>query len=115
MGPRGLCRHRVIEKLQLQLQFNYHVDTIHIISDKAIIPRLTEWIQSTIVKLFRTIYGRYPYPPLTTKRGVMHFLTTEVFDCKYILSLIDQGAVPLARRVTLAVATLKTMLGGTAK
>lgn len=85
-------------------EFNYHIDSIDIISDKAIIPRLSEWIYEYDSKAFRTLHGRFPVgPEPTTKSVVMHYLTTEVFDCKEILSLIDQGIIPSEWRVMVAV------------
>lgn len=80
------------------------MDTIEIISYKAIIPKLTEWIHENDGKAFRTIHGRFPSGPApSTKSVVMHFLTTETFDCKEILTLIDQGIIPEEWRVMVAV------------
>lgn len=77
-------------KLEKNFEFDYHIDTIDIISDKAIIPQRSEWIHEYDSKAFRTLYGRFPVGPVpTTKSVVMHFLTTEIFDCKEILGLID--------------------------
>lgn len=91
-------------KLLKNFEFNYHVDTIDIISDKAIVPRLSDWIHEYDSKAFRTIHGHFSRgPPPTTKSVVMHFLTTETFDCKEILSLIDQGIIPEEWRMMVAV------------
>lgn len=85
-------------------EFNYHIDTIDIISDKAIIPGRSEWIHEYDTKAFRTLHGHMPRgPPSSTKSVVMHFLTTEVFDCREILGLIDKGVIPSEWRVMVAV------------
>lgn len=55
-------------------EFNYHIDAIDIISDKAIIPKLSEWIHEFDSKAFRTIHGHCPRgPPPTTKCGYALF------------------------------------------
>lgn len=85
-------------------EFNYHIDAIDIISDKAIIPRLPEWIHEYDTKAFRTLHGHFPRGPSpTTKSVVMHYLTSEIFDCKEILTLIDSGIIPSDWRVMVAV------------
>lgn len=85
-------------------EFNYHIDTIDIISDKAIIPRLSEWIHKYDGKAFWTLHGHFPTGPTpSTKSVVMHFLTTEVYDCREILYLLDQGIVPFEWRIMVAV------------
>lgn len=55
-------------KLTKNFEFNYHVDTIDIIADKSIIPRLSERISYEFDnKAFRTLYSRFPtgLPPTT--------------------------------------------------
>lgn len=90
--------------LMKNFEFNYHVDTVDIISDKAIIPRKSEWIHEYDGKAFRTIHGRFPSGPSpSTKSVVIHYLTTEVFDCKKILDLIDTGLILSEWRVMIAV------------
>lgn len=54
---------RFFGNLLKNFEFNYHVDTIDIISDKAILPRLPEWIHENDSKAFRTLYGRFPRSP----------------------------------------------------
>lgn len=49
-------------------EFDYHIDTIDIISDKAIIPCKSEWIHEYDTKAFRTRHGHMPQgPPSSTK------------------------------------------------
>lgn len=83
--------------------FDYHIDTIDIISDKAIIPCKSEGIHEYDTKAFRTLHGHMSLgPPSTIKTVVLHFLTTEIFDCREILGLIDRGIIPLKCRVMVA-------------
>lgn len=85
-------------------EFNFHIDTIDIIADKAIIPRKDEWVYEYDSKAFRTLHGRFPTGPSpTTKSVVMHYLTTDVFNCEEIIRLIDGGVVPSDWRVMVAV------------
>ncbi|CAH0730334.1 unnamed protein product, partial [Brenthis ino] len=85
-------------------EFNFYIDTIDIKSDKAIILRKNEWIHEYDGKAFRTKYGRFPVGPApTTKSVVMHYLTTEIFNCREIIQLIDSGIIPLEWRVMVAV------------
>lgn len=91
-------------RLTKNFEFNYHIDTIDIIADKAIIPRRSEWIYEYDHKAFRTLHGRFPVgPPPTTKSVVMHFLTSDTFECKEILGTIDKGIVPSDWRVMVAI------------
>lgn len=90
--------------LKKNFEFNFHIDTIDIISDKAIIPALPEWIHEYDGKAFRTLHGHFTQGPApTTKSVVMHYLTTEVFNCKEILTLIDSNVIPTDWRVMVAV------------
>lgn len=51
--------------LSKNIEFNYHVDTIDIVADKAIIPRRSEWVHEYDSKAFRTLHGHFPKgPPL---------------------------------------------------
>lgn len=85
-------------------EFNFHIDTIDIIADKAIIPRKEEWIYEYDSKTFRTLHGRFPTgPEPTTKSVVMHYLTTDIFSCEEIIRIIDNGIIPSDWRVMVAV------------
>ncbi|KAJ8729047.1 hypothetical protein PYW07_006743 [Mythimna separata] len=72
--------------------------------DKAIIPGRSEWIHEYDTKAFRTLHGYFPVgPPPSTKSVVMHGLTTEIFDRREILGLIDKDIIPSEWRVMVTV------------
>lgn len=80
-----------------------HIDTVDIISEKAVIPKYTEWIYDDDTKLQNiTRKVSFRISP-TTKSVVMHYLTTEIFNFKEIISLIDMGVVPRDWRIMVAV------------
>ncbi|CAG5000839.1 unnamed protein product [Parnassius apollo] len=90
--------------LNKNFEFNYHVDTIDIIADKAVIPRWSEWIYEYDSKAFRTNHGRLPVgPPPSTKSVIIHFLVSESFDGKEIINLIDKGVIPSDWRIIVVV------------
>ncbi len=85
-------------------EFDYHVDSSDLLSDKSIVPELDQWIHEYDRQAHRTLYGRWPEgPKSTTKRVVIDYLTKEDFSIKEIIDAIDRGEVPDSWKIIVAV------------
>jgi len=87
------------------LDFDYHIDTSDLLSDKAIIPEKAQWVHEYDKQAHRTHHGFFPRgPPPSSKSVVVHYLQQERICVKDVLDVLESGILPDPWRVMVAVA-----------
>lgn len=90
--------------LDRNLDFDYHIDTSDLLSDKSIIPGKSQWIHEFDKQAHRTLHGFFPTGPSPTfKSAVIHYLQLENISVKDVLDILQSGNIPDEWRVMVAV------------
>lgn len=86
-------------------EFDYFVDPSDLLSDKAIIGGLDQWIYEFDTQAYITLHGKWPKMPIRKSgRVILDYLTRNDLDLKVIMEIISNKAIPLQWRIMIAVA-----------
>ncbi|KAL0105524.1 hypothetical protein PUN28_016888 [Cardiocondyla obscurior] len=103
-------------RFEKNLDFDYHIELSDLLSDKSIIPSLTQWIHEYDKQAHRTMYGFFPRgPSATSKSVIVHYLTQDSISVKEVLDIISKGDIPSEWRVMVAVPKEKEFKGTNAR
>ena len=86
------------------LDFIYDLETSDLLNDKAVIPRLEEWVYEYDLTAYQANHHSQPPRPVRgTKRAILNFLKHDSLDIRSAVEAVDQRRVPQREKVMVAV------------